>query len=81
MLHIIMPCGISFPDINLATFNRSAGRVFQCTENEQRFSVRIRRYILAMTHGFGFMCVKGAKDGSLCGMWWFGMVYGINKKR
>src|SRR3954452_746621 len=41
MLHVIVACRISFPDVDLAAFDGLAGRVLERVEHEPRLASRV----------------------------------------
>jgi hypothetical protein len=71
MLHIIVACRISFPDVDFAAFDGLAGRVLECAQHETRLASCVGGDGGTGREILGFVRMEGAEDGA------FGAVRGL----
>ena len=60
MLHVIVACRISFPDVDLAAFDGPAGRVLERAEYEARLASRVGGDGRSGWEVLGFVRMEGA---------------------
>lgn len=81
VLDVVVPCRVSFPDVDLAAFDRLAGRVLECAEDETWLAGGVGRDGRAIRQVLGFVGVEGSEDGSSSAVGRFGVVNGVDEER
>ncbi len=74
MLDVIMACGVSLPDIDLATLDRLPGGVFESADDETWFAFGVGGDGGSIGEVLGFVGVKWTEDGAFGAVGWFGVV-------
>lgn len=64
VLHVVVACGVCFPDVDFDVGDRAAGCVFECADDEEGFTLGVVRHGVTGGDFFGVVCVEGAQDGA-----------------
>jgi hypothetical protein len=81
MLHVVVACRVSFPDVDLAAFDGLSGCVLESAEYETRLAGGIGGDGRAIGQVLSFVGVEWSEDGAFGAVGWFGVVDRVDKKR
>lgn len=81
MLHVVVACRVSFPDVDLTAFDGLSGCVLERAEYETRSTGGIRGDGRAVGQVLSFVGVEWSEDGAFGAVGWFWVVDRVDKKR
>lgn len=80
VLHIVMPCAVRLPDVDLAVGDGLIVDVREGTEHEEGLAGRVVGDGLPVGEGRGVVCVEGAEDGAFRGVGGFRVVDAVDEE-
>ena len=74
VLDVVVACGVGLPDVDLAPFDRLAGRIREGADDETGFAFGVGRDGGAIWKVLGFVSVEWTQNGAFSAIAWLWMV-------